>query len=528
MHKIKYDDRTFNLKSHWLEEDGKIYTQKNKEEMCEVCSQEVYIEEIYENIESGDEYVKIAFRDIGQKTWKSVITDKLNIMHNGKIVNLSRKGLDVNTGNSTRMVKYFADIINNNKKTINRKLSTSKIGWYKDSFIPYDSDLVYDGEDCFKSAYESIKCVGDYGRWLKEMSYVRQNLAARLMMAGSFGSVLLRILGKKPLVLMLWGTTGDGKTVAGMTAMSIWGSPEEGNLQFSMNNTDNFYFRTANFFNNIPCFFDELQTYPYPNKLDKLIMAITEGIDRGKARADGGIEKPKKWQNIFLMTGEQSASNYNSGGGTLNRLIEISTSGKIIEYGSQTARVVKHNYGWAGKEFVEYIKKVGDEYINDKYTEILNELLEESDTEDKQAQNMAILLLADEIARECIFKEEKEINIKDVLEFMFTKKEIDISERAWEFVQNEFLMNIDNFYPGGREKWGKIGFNGFQVTVNKNKLEKILMDNQFNPKKMYKDWSNSGKLEKSSDGRYSQNTSVNGVKGHFIVLNMNIGERKEY
>lgn len=525
MNIIKFDDIELKANKHKIGNDGRIYVGGNKDEsLTEVCSQQVYVQEIYENMENGDEYVKLAFRDIGKKKWKTIITDKVNIISNNKIVNLGRKGLDVSTTNNSKLVNYLRDIINNNKDSIKRAVSTSKMGWHGNDFIPYDNNIVYDGEDCFRGAFESLRSIGEYSTWMEEMKIVRENLVSRLCMAASFGSVLLRILGKKPFIVMIWGTSGDGKTVAAMCAMSIWGSPEEGNLQFCMNSTDNFYFRIANFLNNIPCFFDELQTYPKINQLDRLIMGLTEGIDRGKGKAEGGVEMLKRWQNVFIMTGEQSASNYNSGGGTLNRLIEISTNEKIIKNGIKTANCVKKNYGWAGKDFINYIKSITEDEIIEKYNTRLNELLSIKDTEDKQAQNMAVLLLADDLARECIFKDEEPINTRDVVNFMFTKKEIDISERAWEFVQNEFAVNENNFKEYANEKWGKIVDNGFAICINKNILEKILRNNGFNPRKMYKDWSNKGYLVKKGD-RYSQKNNVYGIEAHFVELRIKKEEK---
>lgn len=521
MNIIKFDDIELKATKHKLDENGKICVCGNNIE--EICSQDLYVQEIYENIENGNEYVKIAFRDVGKKKWKTIITDRINIISNTKIVNLGRKGLDVSTTNSSKLVNYLRDITNSNKDKIKRSLSTSKMGWNKEDFIPYDKNIVYDGEDCFRAAYESIKETGNYDKWLEEMKDIRESLILRLCMAASFGSILLKILGKKPFVVTIWGTSGDGKTVAAMCAMSIWGSPEEGKLQFCMNSTDNFYFRIADFLNNIPCFFDELQTYPKINQLDKLIMGLTEGIDRGKAKAEGGVEKPKSWQNIFILTGEQSVSNYNSGGGTLNRLIEISSNEKIIKYGSRTANCVKKNYGWAGKYFVDYIKEITEDKIIEKYNERLDELLNIKDTEEKQAQNMAVLLLADDLARECIFKNEEPINAIDVIGYMFTKTEIDISERAWEFIQNEVAINKNNFKEFSNENWGKIIDNGFGIYINKNILEKMLRNNGFNPKKMYKDWSNKGYLIKKSD-RYSQKNQVYGINAHYVELRINIGE----
>ena len=450
-----------------------------------VCYQLVEPVEIYQNILNGSEYVKCAFKHYNK--WKYFVVSREVLSHNGKIVTLAQKGLDVTSNNSSLLVKYLSDMLHLNSNQIPIKKSVSKLGWLDNKFIPYDEDISYDGDDNFRTAFESVKCVGDYDRWLKEMHYVRENLVARLTMAASFGSVILKLLGKKPMVLMIWGTTGDGKTVAGMVAMSIWGNPTEGCLQYSLNNTDNFNYRLADFFNNLPVFFDELQTYK--GNVSKMIMNLTEGIDRGKAKVDGGIEISKRWQNIFILTGEQTASNYNSDGGALNRLIEINSNGKIIKFGSQTANCVKKNYGWAGKEFVNYIKKIPEERIEQIYNERLKELLEIIDTEEKQAQNMAILLTADDLARECIFKDEEKIDSNEVKNFMFSKQEIDVSERAYDVIIDECEINKNKFcFVSSVEKnntgtttysefWGLM--NEYEIVIIKQALENLLQKNGY-------------------------------------------------
>ena len=52
-------------------------------------------------------------------------------------------------------------------------------------------------------------------------------------------------------------------------------------------------------------------------------MCLAQGIDRGKANKDGGTKAKETWKNAAILTGEDSISETNSGGGTLNRLIEI-------------------------------------------------------------------------------------------------------------------------------------------------------------------------------------------------------------
>mgnify|MGYP002235619636 FL=1 len=179
-------------------------------------------------------------------------------------------------------------------------------------------------------------------------------------MAASFASVLLEPLKVLPFVLHLWGTTGTGKTVALMVAMSIWGNPKMGGLVKTMNMTKNAIMRNAAFLCSIPFAGDELQTIKdkWQGNFDQLIYQITEGVDRGRARAYGGVEDTKTWKNSFIFTGEEPITKVNSGGGSKNRVIEIAIDGPLIEDGHYVSSVVQEHYGYAGRKFVEYIQEM--------------------------------------------------------------------------------------------------------------------------------------------------------------------------
>lgn len=512
---------------YFIGEDGSIFNGNGNR----VCYQLIQPTAIYKNIEDGRELVECSFYSDGK--WKKFVEERLVLSHSGKIVSLAAKGVDVTTERASMLVKYLNEMINLNRDIIPLKESISKLGWNEDSFIPFDGDIEYDGDDNFRSSFNSLVQKGDYNTWLNEMYIIRKNKVVRLIHATSLASVLLRKLKKQSFVTMLWGTTGDGKTVAGMTAMSFWGNPAKGKLMFTLNNTDNFYYRIANFFYDLPVFFDELQSYR--GDMNKLIMNITEGIDRGKARADGGVEQSKTWNNAFIMTGEQTASTHNSGGGTLNRLIEINTEGKIIEDGSRTAGVVLDNYGFAGRIFIDFIKKIPTENLDRAYKQFFKDLLNLTNTEEKQAINMAIILLADYLACRCIFTEEEYLKAEDVVQYMFSKEEIDISERAYERLFDICAMNkgkfiyknlnsgkTDDYYGGYGEFWGQI--DEYEITINKSKLDEILKSNGYSSKKTLKDWVAKGYIEKTSNGKNCIHTTVNGIKAYYVLIKIKKGE----
>lgn len=389
-------------------------------------------------------------------------------------------------------------------------------GWHENIFIPYNEDIQVTGEENFDKIYKSVHEKGNFKIWLDEMYYIRKSVPLRLVMATSFGSIINEKLGKNGFVTHVWGGTGCGKTVALQVATSIWANPNNGYYITKMNNTANFISRLAAFLYNLPAILDELETFNGDSKdLNELIMNLTEGIDRGKAKKEGGVQDLKTWHNSFLFSGEHSISTDNLGGGTYNRLIEIYCKDKIIENGIKTSSIVKENYGFAGQIFVEYIKNIPNEKLQKQYNEIYQDLLSNKNTEEKQAQNMATLLLADKIAVDTIFLGEKYLKSEDVVDFMFSKEEIDVSERAWNFIQNELAANTSKFMIGtkmnfGYECWGKIvndSILGDWVSINKNILKRLLEKNGFDYKKTIKNWVEKGYVD------YNEKEKRNDFKG---------------
>lgn len=467
---------------------------------------------ILKNFETGEELVKCAF--FNGKKWNTFIIPREVLMSNGKITRLANKGVDVSTESSSLLIRYIRDLLNNND--LEEVQSTSKMGWHDNEFLPYDGKIEFDGEESFSEAFKSLQSKGDYKKWYDEISKVRiDNVPLKLVMATSFASPLLEILDRQSFATLIWGKSGGKKTVAGRIAMSIWGDSREGKLFFNMDNTMNFFYRTAEFFNHLPVFFDEYQRFK--GDVDALIMKLTGGIDRGRATAEGGIEKSRTWKNAFIFTGEDSISTINSGGGTLNRLIEIYITKDVVEDGIKTCDVINDNYGFAGKIYINYLKSISKEKLNEKFLKILNSIKELDFTEEKQAINMAMLMLANELACDCIFKEEKPLEIKDIQKYMFTKKEIDKTERAYEFFLDECDSNKNKFNldtPG--EFWGIM--DDFEITIISQRLRKLLEDNKFNYKKVMNDWEEKGYIERNSSGKFSSSLSRAGRKGNYIIV----------
>ena len=58
------------------------------------------------------------------------------------------------------------------------------------------------------------------------------------MLAASFASVLVPLLGGLPFIVDLWGETEGGKTVTLMVAASVWADPAENKYIGDFKTTD--------------------------------------------------------------------------------------------------------------------------------------------------------------------------------------------------------------------------------------------------------------------------------------------------
>ena len=401
--------------------------------------------------------------------------------------------------------------------------------------MPYADDIVYDGDKEYDPIFQNIRESGSFEVWKEHCGILRQNKVVRLAFAASFGSALIEILRILPFVFHIWsGESGTCKTVAIMAAMSIWGNPKMGGLVKTMNTTKVGIMRTSAFLYSIPYAGDELQTMKdkWTTNFDQLIYQITEGIDRGRGRASGGVEETKTWHNSYLFTGEEPITKANSRAGSKNRVIEIEVEEKLLEDGNYTVSVLTENYGHAGKLLINYLQNTESRKLQDEYKRYFDVMCK-LDTTEKQAMAMACMLVADKILTDVIFKEETALTVKDVEMYLRSAKEVDIAERSYQMVLNWIAKNPVRFQNPSEEDsankgevWGRIDSDEDHpdqppvAVINKDVLCDFLDKSGYDYAAVSKKWASKDRLIRNSQGKLVHQTKVYGVKASYIKLNM--------
>ena len=491
----------------------------------QACSHPILPIEILKNVDTAEERITLAY--FKSASWQTITVDRSVCANTNKIVDaLSQYGIEVTSDNAKNMVRYISDCVGLNPATLNPLKSINRLGWVGTYFTPYADDIRYEGDMDYEVIFRNIKEAGNFDTWKNLCAGLRKNIPLRMMMTASFSSVLLEPLKVLPFVLHVWGTSGTCKTVALMVAMSIWGNPKMGGLVKTMNMTRNAIMRNAAFLCSIPFAGDELQTIKdkWQGNFDQLIYQITEGVDRGRARAYGGVEETRTWKNSFLFTGEEPITKANSGGGSKNRVIEIAIDGPLVDDGHYVSSMVQENYGFAGRKLVEHIQGTETEKLTERYRELF-EALCRLDTTDKQAMAMACILLADEMAVELFFQDERPLEIQQVQQYLQSSAEVDVAERAYQSVLNWAAKNPVRFEdpkaddsPNKGEVWGKI--DGEILVVNRDVLLGYLDQNGYDYTAVSRKWSDKGYLVRNSQGKMVHQTKVYGIKSSYVKFKL--------
>ena len=445
----------------WDATDAGIYRVNAKGNRECACAHPIMPVERLVNIDTGEIQLKLAYRCPGKgQPWRTIVVGRDVIATARSIVQLATSGISVTSNTAPALVQYLNEVENRNYDAIPEQKSIGRMGYIEGiGFSPYVDKLVFDGDSCFCNLYNCVKQRGSFNAWKLVAKECRsQSVTAKIMLAASFASPLLSIVGSLPFFVHLWGVdAGTGKTVALMLAASVWGNPAVGSYVQTFNATQVGQERTAAFLNHLPLCLDELQlTKNGRGQSNFDVYQLAQGAGRSRGKKQGGVEITPTWHCTILTTGESPITNGSSGAGAINRVVDIEcTAGAaVIKDGHRVAEILRNNYGSAGEEFIKKLYKPEglDERLEDIrriYEENLQEL-RGSGTTDKQAMAAAAILTADFLAGALVFDDEAEdfrdtLLAKDIVEFLASKEVASAGQRAYDWLCDWVISNVNHF-----------------------------------------------------------------------------------
>ena len=475
----------------------------------------------FKNVDTREELLEIWFRRGSAESGfnDETITVPKDTIANG-ILSLAKYGVVVTAKSAKDLSAYLLDVEQYNYDWLEERKSVKRLGWIGEgchTFSPYVDDVYFDGEEDFGGVFNTVQSSGDYDKWLEIVRKVRsEHTPARIYLAASFASVILKPCGLLPFMVHAFGGSENGKTVALMLAASVWAKPEPGEYVGTYNGTRYAQETTAGFLNSLPMCIDELQiqTSQGAKDFDDIIYQLCEGVSKKQGTASGGLRRQQKWRCTILSNGEHTILKPQSGGGARNRVIEIEAPAKMYSDLVGLCEIINANHGYAGKVFIDWLLVSENmERIRQLQKDYYHEL-QQMDVTDKQAGSASALLAADHVATELIFQDKHALTAQDLRDVLLTRAELDVNQQMLEWLQEHFAVNAMHFYIADSEThaedlkkdfqktelWGEIDEDSGYVYIIRAVFNRIMKEHGHDARSFLA-WAKRREILRSQEGR---------------------------
>lgn len=514
----------------WIATENGICLRNNATGYTDVlaCYHPILPVERMKNLETGEEQIKLAYKRNGR--WDEIIVPKTMVTSASKIVALSGRGIAVTSENAKFLVRYLADVENANDNYIKVQYSSSKLGWIKGGFLPYDKEIIFDGDNKNRHTYESICEQGNRNTWFEKIGQLRKmgRIEIKFMLSASFASVLMKPLDALPFILDLWGRTEGGKSITLMVAASVWANPAEGAYMKDYQGTDVGLEVVSDLLNHLPLMLDDTSrmTKKVLENLENLVYSLCSGKGKTRSNKELGINRENHWKNLVLTNGEKPLMSYVNQGGAINRILELECGEKkIYDDPQEIVRLLMRNYGFAGKEFIQVIKDIGIDKIRDIQREI-QKRLQDDEKMQKQSLSLSVILTADKIVTDYLFKDGQYIDMEEAKQVLIDRNELSDDERCYRFILDKIAMNPARFDMDSMniEKWGAIedGYAIIYVTA----FNSLCKDGGF-AKKSFLSWANRRGLLRTEANRLDKTKNFGGNRARCVFLKLDDGADRD-
>ena len=484
------------------------------------------------NIDTGEEKLTLAFRK--GRVWRRIIVDKGILAAKNKVTDLAKSGVAVTSNSSGAFVSYISDLENINYDRIPEHKCVARCGYIPgEGFSPFVDGLVFDGDAGYRPMFEAIRDHGSRDTSLKILQECRDmSITARIVIAASFASVLVAPLGALPFFVHLWGVdSGTGKTVGLMAAASVWGDPKVGNYIKTFNSTVVGYEKTAAFLNQLPLMLDELQlTKNSKGQSNFDVYQLAQGTGRTRGNAAGGVDRTSTWANCILTTGESPIVGISAGAGAVNRVIDVEcrADNVVIRDGVRVSSLLKKNYGFLGREFVEKLYREDEDNVEtaSELYKLFFQQLSENDTTEKQAMSAALILAADAMVSTWIFHDSVSLTVAQIGEFLATKASVSLGDRGYRYMCDWVSQNASRLC-GASEIVEVLGaIEGDIAYIISSCFKKVAEDAGFPPQSLLSYLKTKGLISTASKG-YTRSKRINGIPTACVWLKLPTADELE-
>ena len=498
----------------WRYSENGIFGVDEKGMEVKIAPLPIIITKRLTDIDTATEKLEIAWRRHGK--WEFVKAEKATLFQRSRIAELSNAGLPVSSENAKEMVSYLFDMESANIEFLPTVQSVSHLGWLgREQFLPGHAGniaLDLDAKRGMHFLVNGFEKSGDFEAWKTCLEYVIKNPIAQLMLAGSFASPLLPVIGHRNFIIHAWGASKGGKTAAMKAALSVWGNPER--IMVSFNTTQVGLERTCQFLNNLPLGVDERQLAGDKQEfLDKLVYAVSAGQGRTRGDKGGGLQAKAFWNLVVLTTGEESLAGDTSHSGVRTRALELYGVPLPDEKeASNVHRTVDAHHGHAGVLFMRHVLesiKTDREFFHKEYDSVYRQLQERwPGIAQPHISALAVSCVAYFWARQWVWgvpeKQAQEEMIRMAVsgvELLGTAQEADYVERAWDFTTAWLASNAERFRDNcHQEKYGFYDMPKNQYCVVPAIFKAALTEAGFSVSRTLREFAEKGYLQTDNKG----------------------------
>lgn len=334
-----------------------------------VCDSYIYIDEIQENIDTGQISLTIGYRYLDRPRKTNILRSQMAESRQ-LVAALSGEGAPITSNNSRLVISYLAAYEHAFASLIPRKKVTSRFGRGRANnllFLPGLSAEVEfapsgAGDSSLYRAYSSRR--GSLLEWVDVMRAINAAvlMIPQIVVLTAFVPPLQSKLQIPNFILDIHGNTTTGKSTSLKLAASVYGNPDDkhpDSLILQWTNTKVAIEQIASMCGDLPVFLDDAQHTPDDLKKTVIYM-IANGRGKGRGARGGGIRETPTWRTVALSTSEEPLHESSPHEGARGRLLPIggltppfpASSGTFVQ--SLEAAVIAH-HGYAGQAYIRHL-----------------------------------------------------------------------------------------------------------------------------------------------------------------------------
>lgn len=175
-----------------------------------------------------------------------------------------------------------------------------------------------------------------------------------------------------------------------------------------------------------------------------LVYDLCSGKGKTRSNKELSINRENHWKNCILTNGERPLDLLRDAGRGYHRILELECGQKVYENPGEVRRPSARTMGDAGREFVDLIKNLGIPKIKEIQKDFLEELSDDEKMQ-KQSLSMSIILTADKLATDYLFKDGQYISMEEAKEILTDRSALSDNERCYEYLMDKIAMNPARF-----------------------------------------------------------------------------------